>query len=131
MQHLGASLYCGAQASYCGGFSCGTWAREHMRSVVMAQGFNCSVACGIFPDQGSNLCPLSWQADSHPLPHGIFQASVLENPMDGGAWWATVHGVAKSRTQLSNFTFTFTSYHQGSPHLEFLNGKYVYICNLL
>ena len=27
--------------------------------------------------------------------------------MDGGAWWATVHGVAKSRTQLSDFTFTF------------------------
>ena len=27
--------------------------------------------------------------------------------MDGGAWWATVHGVAKSRTQLSNFIFTF------------------------
>ena len=31
----------------------------------------------------------------------------LENPMDGGAWWAAVHGVAKSRTQLSDFTFTF------------------------
>jgi len=27
--------------------------------------------------------------------------------MDGGAWWAAVHGVAKSQTQLSNFTFTF------------------------
>ena len=36
-----------------------------------------------------------------------FQHSCLENPMDGGAWWATVHGVAKSRTQLSDFTFTF------------------------
>jgi len=35
------------------------------------------------------------------------QYSCLENPMDGGAWWAVVHGVAKSRTQLSNFTFTF------------------------
>ena len=31
----------------------------------------------------------------------------LENPMDGGAWWAVVHGVAKSRTRLSDFTFTF------------------------
>ena len=31
----------------------------------------------------------------------------LGNPMDGGAWWAAVHGVAKSRTQLSDFTFTF------------------------
>ena len=32
------------------------------------------------------------------------QYSCLENPMDGGAWQATYHGVAKSRTQLSNFT---------------------------
>ena len=35
------------------------------------------------------------------------QYSCLENPMDGGAWWATVHGVARIRTQLSDFTFTF------------------------
>ena len=35
------------------------------------------------------------------------QYSCLENPMDGGAWWAAVHGVSKSRTQLSNFTFSF------------------------
>ena len=35
------------------------------------------------------------------------QNSCLENPMDGGAWWATVCGVAKSRTRLSDFTFTF------------------------
>ena len=35
------------------------------------------------------------------------QCSCLENPMDRGAWWAAVHGVAKSRTRLSDFTFTF------------------------
>ena len=35
------------------------------------------------------------------------QYSCLENPMDGGAWQAAVHRVAKSRAQLSNFTFTF------------------------
>ena len=35
------------------------------------------------------------------------QSSCLENPMDGGAWWAAVHGVAKSRIQLRDFTFTF------------------------
>ena len=35
------------------------------------------------------------------------QYSRLENPMDGGAWWPAVHGVAKSWTQLSDFTFTF------------------------
>ena len=33
------------------------------------------------------------------------QYSCLENPMDGGAWWAIVHGVSKSQTQLSDFTF--------------------------
>ena len=32
--------------------------------------------------------------------------SCLENPMDGGAWWATVHGVAKSQTQWDDFTFS-------------------------
>ena len=39
----------------------------------------------------------------HPTPV-LF---CLENPMDGGAWWAAVHGVAKSRIGLSDFTFTF------------------------
>ena len=38
------------------------------------------------------------------------QYSCLENPMDGEVWWAAVHGVAKSRTRLSNFTFTFHSH---------------------
>ena len=35
------------------------------------------------------------------------QYSCLENPMDGGAWWTAVHGVTKSQTGLSDFTFTF------------------------
>ena len=35
------------------------------------------------------------------------QYSRLENPLGGGAWWAAVHGVAKSQTRLSDFTFTF------------------------
>ena len=35
------------------------------------------------------------------------QYSCLENPMGRGAWWASVHGVAKSQTRLSNLTFTF------------------------
>ena len=38
-------------------------------SVGVAHGPSCSVACGIFPDQGSNPCPLHWQADSQPLRH--------------------------------------------------------------
>ena len=36
-----------------------------------------------------------------------FQYTCLEYPMDGGAWWAEAHGVAKSQARLSDFTFTF------------------------
>ena len=36
-----------------------------------------------------------------------FQYSYLEKSVDRGAWWAAVHGVAKSQTRLSDFTFTF------------------------
>ena len=57
--------------------------------------------------------------DTLPIPNPFFkvyllgkllgplQYSCLENPMDGGAWWAAVCGVTKSRTRLSDFTFTF------------------------
>ena len=38
-------------------------------SAAVAHGPSCSEACGIFPDQGSNPCPLHWQADSQPLHH--------------------------------------------------------------
>ena len=55
-------------------------------------------------DPRALLCgsPFTGEGNSNPLPY-----SCLENPMDGGAWLAAVHGVAKSRTRLSNFTFTF------------------------
>ena len=42
---------------------------RHAGSVVVAHGPSCSAACGILPDQGSNPCPLHWQADSQPLHH--------------------------------------------------------------
>ena len=45
---------------------------------------------------------LDWKGNGTPL-----QYSCLENPMDGGAWWAAIPGVAKSRTRLSDFTFSF------------------------
>ena len=57
---------------------------------------------GLIPGSGRS----SGEGNGNPL-----QYSCLKNPMDGGAWWATVHGVAKSRTQLSDFTFTFTHTH--------------------
>ena len=50
-----------------------------------------------------SYCFYNWQFSfGTPL-----QYYCLENPMDGGAWWAAVHGLAKSRTWLSDFTFTF------------------------
>src|SRR5574338_133843 len=45
-----------------------------------------------------------WDGEGNGTP---LRYSCLENPMHGGAWWAAVHGVAKSRTRLSDFTFTF------------------------
>ena len=54
---------------------------------------------GSIPGSGRSL----GEGNGNPLKY-----SCLENPMDGEAWWATVHWVAKSRTRLSNFTFTFT-----------------------
>ena len=48
-------------------------------SVVVAHGPSCSTACGIFPDQGSNPCPLHWQADSQPLHHQGSPVSIILN----------------------------------------------------
>ena len=51
---------------------------------------------------GKLLCIIIGEGNGTP-----FQYSCLENPMDGGAWWAAVPGVAKSRTPPSDFTFAF------------------------
>ena len=65
-------------------------------SATMNMGYMCAfelwISQGIWPGEGNG----------NPL-----QYSCLENPKDGGAWWAAVHGVTKSQTRLSNFTFTF------------------------
>ena len=54
-------------------------------SVVVAHGPSCSAACGIFPDQGSNPCPLHWQTDSQPLRHqGSPRMSLLPEALLGG-----------------------------------------------
>ena len=71
---------------------------------------------GDLPDPGIEPASLVFpalQANSLPLSHlgegngNLLRYSCLENPMDGRAWWAAVHGVTKSWTQLSIFTFTF------------------------
>ena len=54
--------------------------------------------------EGIKITPNSTEGEGDGTP---LQYSCLENPMDGGAWWAAVHWIAKSRTRLSDFTFTF------------------------
>ena len=46
-----------------------------------------------------------------------FQHSCLENPMGGEAWQATVHGVTKSQTRLSNFTFTLLEFQESFAYI--------------
>ena len=63
----------GHSSSRCAGLSLsrplllGSTGSRRAGSVIVAHGPSCSVACGIFPDQGSNPCPLHCQADSQPL----------------------------------------------------------------
>ena len=67
---------------------CSPWGREESDTTERLP-FHFSLSC-------------IGKGDGNPL-----QCSCLENPRDGGAWWAAVHGVTKSRTRLSDFTFTF------------------------
>ena len=63
----------------------------HLYQIIKEISKICSVLQG---DNG--------EGDGTPL-----QYSCLENPMNGGAWWAALHGVPEGQTRLSNFTFTF------------------------
>ena len=88
--------------------SCISWALEHRLN-----------SCGVWASLLHSMwgLPTSGIEPMSPVLVGKFftistngnplQYSCLENPMGRGAWWAAVHGVTKSRTQLSNFTFTF------------------------
>ena len=67
---MGATLHRGARAFHCRGLSCcRAQAPDAQAQQLWLTGPSCSAACGIFPDQGSNPCPLHWQADSQPLHH--------------------------------------------------------------
>ena len=73
---------------------------------------------GLIPGSGRSLG--EW--NGNPL-----QYSCLENPLDGGAWWAIVHGVTKSQTQLSDFT----SHQQPWNLVVFLTFHCSYLCTWL
>ena len=87
--------------------------------VAVSLNYWVEMLCGIlsrFSYESETFCvffsPSAWTvgllADRSEEGMGTpLQYSCLGNPMDRGAWWAAVHGVVKSRTQLSDFTFTF------------------------
>ena len=90
--------------------SCGSsvfrfWASSILFSLVVAPIY-------------SPINSVGGEGNGTPLQH-----SCLENPMDGGAWWAAVHGVAKSRTRLSDFTFTFHFHALEKERTVFLPGE--------
>ena len=88
--------------------ACSQWNEPHKVGIW---GLNVATLTRVFtgrvkPKGDRCLCCLleigNGEGTGEPL-----QYSCLETPMDGGAWWAAVHGVTKSRTRLRDFTFTF------------------------
>ena len=83
-QRVWVPLRCSVLASHCSGFfCCGAWALGCVGSVAVACGPCCPMACGIFPDHGSNPRSLHWQADSHPLCHQESPQSRIFNQAHG------------------------------------------------
>ena len=79
MRQAGATLHRGARASHYRGLSrCRAQAPDAQAQLLWLTGPVAHAACGILPDQGSNPCPLHWQADSQPLRH---QGSPLIAPL--------------------------------------------------
>ena len=86
---------------------CLAYSKSSIRASLMAQWVKNALVLSLMQEAqetvgsipGSGICP----GDGNVNP---FQYSCLENPMGRGAWWATVHGVAKSRTLLSNYSCT-------------------------
>ena len=84
LRQVGATLHRGAQASHCRGLSCcGAQAPDAQAQQLWLTGLVAPRHVGIFPDQGSNPCPLHWQADSQPLRHQgsplfFFEAAFLD-----------------------------------------------------
>ena len=95
----------------------------HLReSITSTSPDSCSQGRMIKPGRGGRYICINCARSVSPIHKALLktlcgegngtplQYSCLENPMDGGAWWAAVHGVARSRTRLSDFTFTFHFY---------------------
>ena len=91
---------------------------QHFQAHCGSEG---KASAGNVGDLGSNLGSGRSPGEGNGNP---VQYSCLKNPMDRGVWWATVHGVAKSQTRLSDFTFTFFQhFHQLTLHPAFMFQK--------
>ena len=69
LRQVGVTLHRGARAFHYWPLLLRSTGSSRAGSAIVAHGPSRSAACGIFPDQGSNPCPLHWQADSQPLRH--------------------------------------------------------------
>ena len=89
-------------------------------NVNLFNGWDCTALDGLHPLEGSSVTELVNDTLSYGEGNGnSLQYSCLESPMARGAWWATVHGVAKSQTQLSDqYTHTLLT-KQMVGRLEF------------
>ena len=84
--------------------------RQHFFMPTFPGGSEVKVSASNVGDPGSTLGLRRSPGEGHGNP---LQYSCLENPMDGGAWWAAVDGVEKSWTRLRDFTFHLISVHVG------------------
>ena len=82
----------------CGRFGCNPWVRK----ISWRREWQPTPV--FLPPPSKNRGSKKYFREGNGTP---LQYSCLENPMDGGAWWAAVHGVARSWTRLSDFTLTF------------------------
>ena len=93
------------------------WPKERMRCTLLTTGSKSTSSSPYFYPLLPTSVPLRKSSRRREWIFEVFQFwgclgdplqySCLETPMDGGAWWAAIHGVMKSWTQLSDFTFTF------------------------
>ena len=95
LRRAGSTLHRGARASHYRGLSLRGTGSRRAGSAIVAHRPSCSTARGIFPDQGSNPCPLHWQADSQPLRH------------QGSPWILTFYMVSKYLLPAHGLPFHF------------------------
>ena len=96
-------LLCSTGSRHTGFSSCSSWALE-CRLSSMAHGFSGSEACGSFPDQGSNPCPLRWQVDSYPPYHQQVLFSYMSS------LWVKIACQSPKHPFISGYTPEFWTY---------------------